>query len=203
MPRVDDTAPGRVSASFALVQRGGIGLWSALMSTGRATASLTGHPGDLPARGRERPLRPEAIDPTGGRAQNVQAGALSMSVDVHAAVSMCGTVVTQFDTQPHRGARSPASGGPWSEGDRGSLPPPPCKCGSTRDTSRQPEVGTGLDGPPVAVVDRPVWHACGTATRQRGNGMGAWSTGAVIRIPSSLPPRRAVVPLRSSLIARN
>jgi len=41
-------------ASFALVQRGGIGLWSALMSTGRATASL-----DLPARGRGRPLRPE------------------------------------------------------------------------------------------------------------------------------------------------
>jgi hypothetical protein len=56
-------------ASFALVQRGGIGLWSALMSTGRATASLAGHPGDLPARGRGRPLRPEATDPTGGRVQ--------------------------------------------------------------------------------------------------------------------------------------
>ena len=37
------------------------GLWSALMSTGRATASLAGHPGDLPARGRGRPLRPEAM----------------------------------------------------------------------------------------------------------------------------------------------
>ena len=48
-------------ASFALVQRGGVGLWSALMSTGRATASLAGHPGDLPARGRGRPLRPEAM----------------------------------------------------------------------------------------------------------------------------------------------
>ena len=46
--------------SFALVQRGGIGLWSALMSTGRATASLAGRPRrDLPARGRGRPLRPE------------------------------------------------------------------------------------------------------------------------------------------------
>jgi len=30
-------------ASFVLVQRGGIGLWSALMSTGRATVSLTQH----------------------------------------------------------------------------------------------------------------------------------------------------------------
>ena len=48
-------------ASFALVQLGGIGLWSALMSTGRVTASPTNHPGDLPARGRGRPLRPEAI----------------------------------------------------------------------------------------------------------------------------------------------
>jgi hypothetical protein len=28
-----------------------------------------------------------------------------MSVDVHAAVSMCDTIVTQFDTQPHRGAQ--------------------------------------------------------------------------------------------------
>ncbi|MCA1603163.1 MAG: hypothetical protein LC776_16515, partial [Acidobacteria bacterium] len=39
-------------ASFTLVQHGGIGLWSALMSMGRATASLAGHPCDLPARGR-------------------------------------------------------------------------------------------------------------------------------------------------------
>jgi len=37
-------------ASFAPVQRGGIGLWSVLMSTGRVTASLAGHP--------SRPLRP-------------------------------------------------------------------------------------------------------------------------------------------------
>ena len=166
--------------------------------------SIANRPSRRPARQRARTTSSSRSNrPDRRTCPNVQAGALSMSVDVHAAVSMCGTVVTQFDTQPHRGARSPASGGPWSEGDRGSLPPPPCKCGSTRDTSRQPEVGTGLDGPPVAVVDRPVWHACGTATRQRGNGMGAWSTGAVIRIPSSLPPRRAVVPLRSSLIARN
>ncbi len=28
-----------------------------------------------------------------------------MSVDVHAAVPMCGAVVTQFDTQPYRGAQ--------------------------------------------------------------------------------------------------
>ena len=41
-------------ASFALVQRGGIGLWSALMSTGRATASLAGRPSRRPARQRAR-----------------------------------------------------------------------------------------------------------------------------------------------------
>jgi len=62
----------RGPASFAPVQRSGIGLWSALMSTGRVTTSLAGHPGDLfvlkqpirPVDGRER-AGPRAADVRG------------------------------------------------------------------------------------------------------------------------------------------
>jgi len=73
-----------------------------------------------------RPLRPEAIDPTGGRAQTcrpVRCRCPWTSLPP----CPCATRLSLSSTRSHIVERSPASGGPRSEGDRGSLPPPPCK----------------------------------------------------------------------------
>jgi len=114
----------RSDAVDVLTANGRFKGWSAvtLRAVWRVRATV---PGSSPPQG--RPLRPEAIDPTGGRAQMCRPVCCRCPWTSMPPCPCAARLSLSSARQPHRGARSPASGGPWSEGVRGSLPPPPCK----------------------------------------------------------------------------